>query len=189
LDRVNQCRPITLTAEIFSHFNGAVGTQANEVPVESCMVQGAERQSVAYVWDATRLGIRDDMCRVQQLLMAKVAECTLPSVRLEDSFPKRSLVEAYAYRRRYVRSPSHIGVLGEQGLRSRPWQPEMLRIINGDDEGEIRRTVFHHEYWPGYEVLSRDDTVYVNEWKPTLHGEPQATVVEVVGIGPSIPIA
>lgn len=65
LDRVHECRTVTLAAQVFTHFYREVRPQTDEAPVESGVMQRAQRQSVMYMRFTARLGIRDDVCRVQ----------------------------------------------------------------------------------------------------------------------------
>lgn len=65
LDRMHECRTVTLAPQILTHLDREVGPQTNEATVESRMMQGTQRQPVAHVRFAARLGVRDDVRRIQ----------------------------------------------------------------------------------------------------------------------------
>lgn len=43
LDRVHKCWSVTFPTEVFTDFDGAVGSQSDEVPIKCRVMQGAQR--------------------------------------------------------------------------------------------------------------------------------------------------
>jgi hypothetical protein len=103
------------------------------------------------------------MRSIEQFLMAKPTECTLPLVRLKDPFSKCPLVQPHPHRSGHVRSSRAIRVL-VQGRQSASWaQAHVLGVVDGNSESQASRIVLDNEDRPGNQVLAGNYTVYVHE--------------------------
>jgi hypothetical protein len=129
--------------------------------------------------------VGNDMGCVEQFFVTQAAERTLPLVRLEYSLAECSLMQAHSYYGRNIRPPSYIG----NRFVSRPdRQPYVCCIVYGDSERKIARVILDDEHWPSHKVFSGNDAMFVNQWKPPLHREPQPAIIDVARVGASVPI-
>jgi hypothetical protein len=111
LNGVHQRRTVPFPKDVFANFDFEIGTDADEVVIESRMVEGTERKAVVDVWLASRLRVANDVSRVEEFVVAKTAEGALTLVCIEDSFPKSSLMETHADCCSHVSSAGRIRVL------------------------------------------------------------------------------
>jgi hypothetical protein len=128
---------------------------------------------------------------VQELLVSKPAEGTLTLVCLKHTLSKCSLVKADSDFGR------HIGSAGRDVSVLHSWnffevgseQAHMYGIVNRNRERKIGWIIPDNEYRPSREVLSPNDPMKINEWQSTLHREAEASVVSVIRVFATIPVA
>ncbi len=176
--------------DVRSNLEDIVRTKAEELPIEGAMMESTECKPVTHDWLPFRVGIRDNVRRVKQLFMTQAAEGALPLIGLEHPLAESPLVHA---------DPNGCGDVGpacsikvfEHGVRfcGRPCRDkQMLRIVDCNRHGQVRRVVSDDVYGPRRQILARHDPVKVREGKPAPHRLPQSPVLWVVRIGPAIPI-
>ena len=94
LEPVNQHRPVLFIQDIATNLHLVVRRDANEVSIESGMVQRAECKAVTNRWQAERMGVWDDMCRIQQFVSAQSAYRAVMLVRTHHALTEFTLVKA-----------------------------------------------------------------------------------------------
>lgn len=169
LEGVNQSWTVGLGKNVVADLDHIIGAETEEVTVEGGMMQRAESDSVPDEWLSGGLRVRNDMGRVEKLLVTQPAECALALVRLEYPFPESALMEPKAHDGGGVETTCGVGVLVNLiGRGNRP-QAHMSCIVDGYSEGESARLICDDEDRPGGEVPPRDDPVKVDKRKALLH--------------------
>ena len=92
LKPVPQHRTIMLLHDVVPDFDDLVGSDADDVVIESGMVDLAERQSVLHDGQPLRVSIWQDVCRVQQGHVTQPADGALAIIRLDDLSSEQGLV-------------------------------------------------------------------------------------------------
>ena len=82
LNAMNQCWPINFEHQIRSDRNGQIRPDADEVAVERGVMQPTKSKSIRDMGFPERIGIRNDVCRIEQFLVPKLAEGTRTPISL-----------------------------------------------------------------------------------------------------------
>lgn len=75
-------------------FHGVIGSNCNDMAIESRMVQFAERNPVRDNWFTTRIRIRNNMRRLEEFLVSESADCAMLSICSHDILAKPLLVKS-----------------------------------------------------------------------------------------------
>lgn len=133
------------------HFDRVVGPDCQEEAVESGMMELAEREPVAHNRIALVLRIRDDVRRVEQFLMPKMADGALLAISLENALAKLPLVNATTECRDDVSPLDLSGVLARPKLRFSQGAESPLDIdledqsawiVADDEDGVVRKVSY-----------------------------------------------
>src|SRR2546426_2870257 len=105
LQAVLQHRAVWLAENVRAQLHRQVRPHAQDVPVERRVVQLAQRQPVRHDRLAPRMPVRQDVRRVEQLLVPQPADGALLAVRPQHPLPELLLVHALLAEARHVRTP------------------------------------------------------------------------------------
>src|SRR2546425_12310490 len=94
LQAVLQDRPVRLVENVLAQLHRQVRPHAQDVPVERRVVQLAQRQPVRHDRLAPRMPVRQDVRRVEQLLVPQPADGALLAVGPQHPLPELLLVHA-----------------------------------------------------------------------------------------------
>lgn len=168
-DRVHQRGPIEFLPYVRPNFNDVVGTNAEEKFVECRVMQRAKRQPIANDRLAFRRRVRNDVGRIEKLLVTELTERTLPTICFENAFPKCSLVKADTNRCGDIRTAGNFTfthcAFGAHFFRSR----KIRSVINCNRKHKILGVIMNDEYRPRSHVAPPRHTVKINERKLTHH--------------------
>lgn len=123
--------------------------------------------------------------------MTQSTERTLSLVRIKYAFPECPLVQPNADCCGHIRSVRYLRFLEQKFLSFRTSQRTLYlpRIIDGHGKRQICGIVFDDEHRPRHEVLSANYSMDVHKRQASLHREPHAPVIRVIGVGAAISIA
>ena len=90
---MTQHRSVVLLEYVASYFDQAVGTNANEVLVERCVMEFAERKPI---WNPrlSTLPVADDVCGIEKFAVLEATDCALCPIGAKNPLAKRALVKA-----------------------------------------------------------------------------------------------
>jgi len=111
LNPVLKSGSVALSQYIGAYLDSKIGSHSHEMLIKRPMMQPAECQTVADDRLPKWIRIRCDMGRVEQLLMAKAAERTFPTVSQEDALTEGPLVEPAPSQRGHVSPTGWGGIL------------------------------------------------------------------------------
>jgi hypothetical protein len=80
LNRMHKRWTVALAANVWANLDNAVRAQSQKGTVKRRMVQGAERKTVANMRLAFGLRVRNDVSRIEKLLVAEPAERALVTI-------------------------------------------------------------------------------------------------------------
>ena len=177
-------RTVDLFEDIAANLDDEVGADAEDETVERCMVKLAQGEPVRNYRLAPRMAVGQNMCGFEQFAVAEPADRTGVAVRAQDPLAKRFLMQAPHSQSGDVAAagfgdlcPRNVGF----GSREAP-------VVDGDLETEIAGIVADYEDGPARQLLSPSHTRQIDKRHAPEQCQPQASVVTVVGIGPSVPV-
>jgi hypothetical protein len=94
LEAVLEHWPVDLLQDVEPDVDFQVGRHAEDVPVECRVVQRAQRESVRHDRPPARMPVGQDMGRIEELLVSEPADRASLAVRLQDTHPEPTLMEA-----------------------------------------------------------------------------------------------
>jgi len=125
----------------------------------------AQRETVRYDWLALRMTVREDVGCVKQLLMPQIADGACSSVRGNDTFSERSLMDSL--------EDCPCRVQSARVLRDREAALSLgFGFVGSDDESSADRIIAYDVYRPRRQVSARNEPVEVNHWDLLSHGGP-----------------
>ena len=92
LKAVAEHGPIGFVQDVRTNFNNVVRSDADDMGVESSVMQSTKCEAIGNPWFAERVSVAEDMCRVQELAMPETTNCAMLAVRLQHSLSERLLV-------------------------------------------------------------------------------------------------
>lgn len=95
LKTVTQHRAIDFYEDVGSDLDDVVGTDPEDVGVEGCVMDLAEREAVRHDRIATVVTVSEDVRSVEQLYVSDLTDGAALAVRAQDALAERSLVEAH----------------------------------------------------------------------------------------------
>ena len=125
LQAVLQHRPVRLAENIRTQLHRQVRPHAQDVPIERRVVQLAQRQPVRHHRLAPRMPVRQDVCRVEQLLVSQPADGALLAVGPQHPLPELLLVHALLAEPRHIRTPDGVSRLRD-GVHSSRGDPAVV---------------------------------------------------------------
>lgn len=190
LNCMRKRRAIPLAKEIQAHFDHAVRTHADEVPVKSCVVERAERKSVAHHWVPLGVGIGKDVRRIQEFIVPKLAERTLPAVGVKHALAKCPLVKPDPGHCSRISATSLLLLVSSGGFADAiiVCEAAMASIVHGNRKSQSRPVVTHDEHRPGGDVFPLRDPMKIDEGQTLLHREPKSRVVPVIRVDAAVPV-
>lgn len=188
LDGVDQRRSVGFGEDVVANLKHVIRSETEEVAIERCMMERAQGDSVLDEGFSGRVGVGDDVGRVEKLLVTEPTERTLALVRLKYPFAKPSLVESKADHRGGVESTRGVGVFMEQIDRVGRLQAAMGCIVDGHGEREPARIVGHDEHRPCSEVAPGDNSVEIDKREATFHRKAKTSVIGMLRVGAAVPI-
>lgn len=102
LQTVLQHRAIMLLQDVAADFDDIVGVYAEDIAIESGVVDLAKGESVRYNRLAVRLAVSDDVRRVEKLRVFDVTDGAIVVVGIEYHVPERILVKSPSSQRRNI---------------------------------------------------------------------------------------
>src|SRR6266699_1864266 len=105
LKGVGKRRTVLLVENIGPYLHHVIGAYAEDIVVESTMMDGAHCHSIRNDW-LTTVRVFSEVCRIEKLWMPKSTECALGVVGDEDALAEDRLVEST--------SNSRLGVLAAE---------------------------------------------------------------------------
>lgn len=130
LDSVYQRRPVLLAKNVCTNLDREIRTYANEVAIESGMVERAQRKAVSDKRVSSRLRVGNDVGGIQQFLVPKATEGALTPVRIEHSLAECPLMQADADSGSHVSSARRIYIVARG--RAVYSEPAMHSVVNRD---------------------------------------------------------
>ena len=94
LQPVLQHRAILLLEHVEPHFDPQIRPDPKDIPVESRVMQRTEREPVRHDRQSTRMPVRQNVRRLQQLEVSQPADRAPLSVRTQDAHSERLLVQS-----------------------------------------------------------------------------------------------
>ncbi len=91
---MSEHRSVGLPEDVLAYLDDEIWPNADDVVVESGMMQLAQREAIGDDRLATRLSIGDDVGRVEQFLMPELTQGASTPVRGEDALAKPSLMQS-----------------------------------------------------------------------------------------------
>lgn len=156
--------------------------------VERTVVEATKGETVMNRRFTLRVGVGDDMGRVQEFLVAEATKRALALIGLEDPLAEGPLMEPDAHEGSDVGPPRRRGVVTKY-VPALPFNWEGLLVVDRDRHGEVLRIIAHHKDRPCRNVLGRRNPVEVDERRPLYHRGSQPHIVWMLRIGPPISIS
>lgn len=104
LQPVNEHRPVRVVEDILPDFHNAVWPDSDQVSVEGGVMEAAQRNAVRHGRFTERVGVRQNVGRLDQLLAFQPTDCTVELIGPDDSFTERRLVQALSEEPRRIPS-------------------------------------------------------------------------------------
>jgi len=189
-DAVLEHGAVGFVEDVGADLDYVVGADAQDVAVESGVVEFTQGDAIGHDGQATGVAVGDDVGGVEEFRVFETAQGALLLVRPDYFFAKGALVQPGAHGGGDV-DPSGFGgvfghgkgllILGRLGI-------DGPGVVGRYCEGEGIGIVADDEYGPDGQVAPLDDAVEVDEGDLVLHGTAQADVVSVMGICAAIAI-
>src|SRR2546422_112698 len=184
LEAVTEHRPIRLAKDVRPQFDREFRGNAQDVPVKRGMVQSAQRQPVRHDRFSPRMPVGQDVCRLEEFLMAEPANGTTLPVRPEHLLSKRLLVQSALRDAGDIRAPS----LGSCVVFDTRGYQRYVLLVDRDREDQVERIVSDDIGGPGRHVSPRHNAEQVDERCLALHRQSESLIVPMIWIGPPVPI-
>ena len=93
LQSMKQHRSVVLLEYVAPHLDQSVGANANEVLVERCVMEFAERKPIGNP-RLSAFPVGDDVCGIEKFTVLETTDCALCPIGAKDPLAKRALVKA-----------------------------------------------------------------------------------------------
>jgi hypothetical protein len=94
LQAVNQHRAVGVVENILTNFDHAVGSDTDQVLVESLVVEPAQGDPIRHGRLAERVGVRQDVCGLDELCVLETTDRAVVLVGSHDALAKGGLMQA-----------------------------------------------------------------------------------------------
>jgi hypothetical protein len=188
LNPVHKGWTILFFENISSNLDLKVWPHGDEVRVECCMMQRAQRESIPDMRLTLGFRIGDDVRGIKQLLVSKTTKCALAPVCIKHTLTKCALMQSNFDGGRNVRPASEPLVFGQNARPSIRIQPTVRCVIDCNRKDERGWIIANNECGPGRKILSCYKPMEINKRQALRHCKPQRAIVDVIRIRASIAI-
>ena len=177
-------RPIRLAKDVRPQFDREIRRDAQDMPVKRRVVQGAQGEPVRHDRFSARVPVGQDVCCLEQFLMAKSTNGTTLPVRPKHLLSKRLLVQPALGDAGDIRAPS----LGSCVVFDTRGHQRYVLLVDRDREDQVERIVSDDIGGPSRHVPPRHNAEQVDERCLALHRQSESLIVPMIWIGPPVPI-